>query len=91
MKLIIDIPEEEYELVRHENKSFRTELELMNAVANGTPLPKDATNGDVIEAMFPDTEEIEDRLNEIVVKVLGSYRSINRSWWNAPYNGGGTE
>ena len=40
MKLIIDIPKEEYELVRHENKSFRTELELMNAVANGVPLPK---------------------------------------------------
>lgn len=40
MKLIIDIPEEEYELVRHGNKSYRTELELMYAVANGTPLPK---------------------------------------------------
>lgn len=40
MKLIIDIPKEEYELVRHGNKSYRTELELMNAVANGTPVPK---------------------------------------------------
>lgn len=40
MKLLIDIPEEEYELVRHENKSYRTELVLMNAVAEGTPLPK---------------------------------------------------
>lgn len=40
MKLMIDISKEEYELVRNENKSFRTELELMNAVANGIPLPK---------------------------------------------------
>ena len=40
MKLIIDIPEEEYELVRHGNKSYKTELELMNAVAYGTPLPE---------------------------------------------------
>lgn len=40
MKLLIDIPEDEYELVRHENKSYRTELVLMNAVAEGTPLPK---------------------------------------------------
>ena len=40
MQIVIEIPDEEYELVRHENKSFRTELELMNAVANGTPLPK---------------------------------------------------
>ena len=40
MRLIIEIPDEEYELVRHGNKSYRTELELMNAVANGKPLPE---------------------------------------------------
>lgn len=40
MRLVIEIPDEEYELVRHESKSFRTELELMNAIANGIPLPK---------------------------------------------------
>ena len=40
MKIVIDIPEDEYEFVRHENKSYRTELVLMNAVAEGTPLPK---------------------------------------------------
>ena len=40
MQIVIDIPEDEYELVRHENKSYRTELVLMNAVAEGTPLSK---------------------------------------------------
>ena len=40
MKIVIDIPEEEYELVRHGNKSYTTELELMNADANGIPLPE---------------------------------------------------
>ena len=40
MKIVIDIPEEQYELVRHGNKSYTTELELMNAVANGILLPK---------------------------------------------------
>lgn len=39
MKLIIDVPKEEYELVRHGNKSFITELTLLNAVVKGTPLP----------------------------------------------------
>ena len=47
MKLIIDIPKEEYELVRHGNKSYTTELELMNAVANGVPVPKG--HGDLID------------------------------------------
>ncbi len=45
----------------------------------------DLTNGDMIKAMFPDTEEIEDRWDEVLVKVLGSYRAIKKSWWNAPY------
>ncbi len=40
MKIVIDIPKEEYELVQHGNKSYTTELVLMNAVAEGTPLPK---------------------------------------------------
>ena len=40
MKIVIDISEEQYKLVRHGNKSYTTELELMNAVANGTLLPK---------------------------------------------------
>ena len=47
MKIVIDIPEEEYELVRHGNKSYRTELELMYAVANGIPLPEG--HGDLID------------------------------------------
>ena len=47
MKIVIDIPEEEYELVRHENKSYMTELVLMNAVAKGIPLPEH--HGDLIE------------------------------------------
>lgn len=40
MQIVIEISEDEYELVRHGNKSFRTELELMNAVADGIPLPR---------------------------------------------------
>ena len=50
MKIVIDIPEDEYELVRHENKSYRTELVLMNAVAEGTPLPKG--HGDLIDRKY---------------------------------------
>ena len=54
MKIIIEIPKEEYELVRHGNKSYRTELELMNAVANGIPLPDhhgDLVDRDAIEVL----------------------------------------
>lgn len=41
MKLVIDIPEEEYELVRHADE-FPMEVlrNLLNAIIKGTPLPK---------------------------------------------------
>lgn len=43
MKLIIDIPEETY------NKIFNTHINMRgiadNAIANGTPIPNNATNG----------------------------------------------
>lgn len=54
MQMVIEIPEEEYELVRHGNKSYTTELELMNAVANGIPLPEhhgDLVDRDTIEVL----------------------------------------
>ena len=50
MKIVIDILEKEYELIRHGNKSPLTELELMRAVANGTPLPKG--HGRLIDADY---------------------------------------
>ena len=90
MKLIIDIPKEEYELVRHENKSFRTELELMNAVANGTPLPKG--HGDLIDRddLLADSYCIDDwsgnEVNIVDVMTVRMADAIIEA-----DNGGGTE
>ena len=55
MKIVIDIPEEEYELVQHGNKSYTTELVLMNAVAEGIPLPKG--HGDLIDRSLLEVRE----------------------------------
>lgn len=93
MKLIIDIPEE----VKHKVYAYGLSLspsdkeQLIKAIMNGTSIPDNATNGDVIKSMFPDIEEIEDRMDEVVAKALGSYRSINKNWWNASYQKGGKE
>ena len=50
MKLIIDIPEEEYELIVNDEACGLHYL--TRAVYNGTPIPDNATNGDVMEIMF---------------------------------------
>ena len=91
MQIIIDIPEEEYEvIVNSEDCGLHT---LTRVIAKGTPIFDNATNGDVIKAIFDVTEEHfydEDRM----VDVYGLDRTDDPStfyadWWNAPYQKGG--
>lgn len=60
MQIVIEIPDE---AVKTDNiaNDFITYFEcctpkLFETLKNGTPLPKDATNGDIIKAMFPNAE-----------------------------------
>ena len=66
MKLIIDIPEEEYELIVNDEACGLHPL--TRAVANGTPLSDNATNGKEILIKYcleHSGEEIYDLLNQI--------------------------
>ena len=60
MKLIIDIPEDVYKktVFYREFKDLNDCVTTIKALENGTPIPNNATNGDVIKAMFPDCDEI---------------------------------
>ena len=51
MKLIIDIPEIEYN-TRKIMGYFSDNFKILEAVANGTPIPDNATNDDVLKALF---------------------------------------
>ena len=78
MKLIIDINEIAYKNATHIpsidwNGNL---LRIVNdALQNGTPIPDNATNGDVIKALFPNEHDFETDFDE--------------EWWNAPYQKGG--
>ncbi len=53
IELVIKIPEKVYNVVTH--KEFDANLvvnEMRKAIANGTPLPKNPTNGDMARAIF---------------------------------------
>lgn len=54
------------------------------------PIPENATNGDVIKALFPTIKTKEYRT---FIRVIDGeeYCSINYKWWNAPYKRGDTE
>ena len=82
MKLIIEIDEEEYLEICDEPCT-----KLAYRVANGTPIPDNATNGDVIKAMFPNSEyEI---LYNTVSTDIDNGLWFTLDWWNAPYQKGG--
>jgi len=74
MKLMIDISKDRYKDVIEAQKHHLLDS-YAQAVANGTPIPDNATNGDVIKALFPNEHDFE--------------TDFDADWWNAPYQKGG--
>ena len=60
----------------------------INAFKNSTPISDNATNGDVIKAMFPKREVIE---HDTYIEVAWGegMDEFDKNWWNAPYQKGG--
>lgn len=57
MKLIIDIPEEIYKDIMAHNREMResgkSAYYFEGLIQNATPIPDNATNGDVLKIIFP--------------------------------------
>ena len=89
MKIVIDIDEnvftrlfdngtEDYEIV---NDDLFT---IAKSIRNGTPLPENATNGDMVKAMFPNLKWCINENNEVFTVNQNIVR-LSLDWWNAPY------
>ena len=65
MKVLIDISEKSWNVLKTYIPSRSKEIIL----------PDDATNGDVIRALFPNKEEFN----------AGDGAYFHAGWWNAPY------
>lgn len=65
--------------------------ERFREVVHRIEIPKNATNGDMIKAMFPNCEQkgnIHNRYFEMYFDNdlrNASYMTVNKEWWNAPY------
>ena len=60
---------------------------LEEAILNGILLPDDATNGDVIKALFPNGSQVKGAS----IYIMNDNKSnifYDFDWWNAPYKGG---
>ena len=82
MKLIIDVPEaplyrDMYTAICENGYIFDEDNEyIAKAIKNGTPIPDNATNKDIVKAVFG-----EESYNHCLQNVS--------DWWNAPYQKGG--
>ena len=82
MKLITDIPDEHYRTLQEAMKNHMESL-IGKIILNGTPIPDNATNADVIRTLFPDG------IPKDIVWTLQGDKGAD--WWNAPYQKGGKE
>ena len=91
MKLIIDINENVYTRLFDNGRpmDIADGIVMERAIRNGTPIPDNATNGDVIKAMFPDCLQEEDEV--YFATNLDIETVFRKNWWNAPYQKGGKE
>lgn len=91
MKIVIDINEKVYNRVRslEPRKDGVMLLDtLMCAVQDGTVLPQNPTNGDIIKAIFPNVKFYQYEDVDILYGYLGKYKvEFSIDWWNAPYEG----
>lgn len=71
--------------VNHICEDMRAEVKEFDAI----PVPKNATNGDMIKAMFPsDKNELDISKLHLMYDGLDFIKEFRKDWWNAPYTGG---
>lgn len=93
MRILIDIPEEIYKASKIIDVQYEDVVQIpLEVIANGTPIPDNATNGDVIKAFYPDAKY--DTYFDFIAMTTHTERTVfmsrfDRDWWNAPYQKGG--
>lgn len=89
MKILIDIPEDTHERITRPDRLFTDDdvNKICWAVYNGIPIPDNATNGDIVQMMFPNVNVYEH--NGGATYSVNNEYNFNATWWNAPYQKGG--
>ena len=83
MQIVIDIPEDIYKNQDDEDYIKMCAEEISTAFRNGTPIPDNATNEDIINTMF-------DRDMAYNIRCYVKNYMLMGEWLDAPYQKGGT-
>ena len=90
MNVLISISDEIYRHAKDGSEDSNDEWNAMRAIANGTPIPDNATNGDVIKALYPKGTTA--KFATFMRFIDGEhYFNCSEEWWNALYQKGGKE
>ena len=92
-KIVIEIDDKTFGRIFHRDCIGQEyDYEVTRAIVNGTKLPDNATNGDVIQTMYSHyTFEIESFEGFVRCSYDGWYIKLPISWWNALYKAGDTD
>lgn len=99
MKLIIDIPRKVNEHIRsnyghgiYSGDNNEDRNIIANAIYHGTPIPENATNGDVLKRLLYGKAIITEFIHDVNISVNNTVvGQFDREWWNSPYKRGDTE
>ena len=84
-KILITIPDEKYNnLMYGESVEEEDAFEAVDYICNGTVISSNATNGDIIKAIFPNCV-IDEDFGGAVVTNIDTQQYWKKDWWNAPY------
>lgn len=94
-RIIVDIPDSMIKAMHGNGKGaidvLKTEL-YQRLVYQSDILPDNATNGDMIKALFPDSELHKESDYAYLTISKGVYlEDRDGTWWNAPYKAGDTD
>ena len=82
---MIDIDGETYKKYKWKNNGVVGLKWWERAIANGTPIPDNATNGDVIKALFHNIKYEEGYVYVKSNTYKNVIMTVREDWWNALY------
>lgn len=88
MSRLIDADKYESDLIKaYDDVSMEFEVLNKQPTVKAIIIPEGATNGDMIEAMFPNAQVTRENDTYIYVENIDSYLPLEifKPWWNAPY------
>lgn len=85
IELVIKIPEEAYKLLKNEGVDWLGAEHILNAVANGTPLPKGHGRIGDLTAVMDDINQSIKEMTDVGITVDGEYlwAKLNDAIYNA--------